>query len=357
MPAKQQGSTIKRGKVWQARYLDHDGARKGKSGFETKTAANDWLHEKLREVARIKSGEIAPADERPKTVDELLDTFLEKHGRTIDPATARKLKSQLKHARDEFGTRKPDTLRRAELEDWRHALPAGNRHDVFRAFRQALAWAHARGLVEREPTVGITNPKRKTAERREVFPFESWDEVDAVAAELDARYRAIPILAVGTGLRPEEVFGLHRSDIVGKTLHVRRRFSGGMVKLGGKTGHERTVPLRQRVLDALEAMPPRIDTPILFPAPRGGYIDLEKFRHREWAPALRAAGIEHRRVYDCRHTFATWAIRDGVATLTLAKMMGTSVMQLEDTYVRWLKSDADRLRAVFDEADSRADSA
>jgi hypothetical protein len=49
------------------------------------------------------------------------------------------------------------------------------------------------------------------------------------------------------------------------------------------------------------------------------------------------------------------AIRDGVATLTLAKLMGTSVMQLEDTYVRWLKSDADRLRSVFDEADARAD--
>ena len=58
-------------------------------------------------------------------------------------------------------------------------------------------------------------------------------------------------------------------------------------------------------------MSPRSDTPILFPAPRGGYIDLEKFRHREWAPALRAAGIQHRRVYDCRHTFAAWAIESG----------------------------------------------
>jgi integrase len=59
------------------------------------------------------------------------------------------------------------------------------------------------------------------------------------------------------------------------------------------------------VLDALDAMPRRIETEILFPAPRGGYIDLERFRHREWTPALRAAGIDHRPVKAMRHTFAT----------------------------------------------------
>jgi hypothetical protein len=42
-----------------------------------------------------------------------------------------------------------------------------------------------------------------------------------------------------------------------------------------------------------------------------------------------------------------------VPTLKLAKLMGTSVQQLEDTYVRWLRSDADNLRAVFDIADAK----
>jgi hypothetical protein len=41
-------------------------------------------------------------------------------------------------------------------------------------------------------------------------------------------------------------------------------------------------------------------------------IDLERWRHREWSPAFRGSGIDYRRVYDCRHTFATWAIRDGI---------------------------------------------
>jgi integrase len=158
------------------------------------------------------------------------------------------------------------------------------------------------------------------------------------------------------GLRPEEFFGLHRSDVDREAglVHVRRRFSQGVLKHGGKTaGSERSVPLRPLVIDALAELPPRVDTPILFPAPRGGYIDLERFRFRAWAPALRAAGIEHRRVYDCRHTFATWAIEDDVQLSYLATIMGTSVVQIEDTYARWLKRTDEHLREVFAAGDAR----
>jgi integrase len=62
----------------------------------------------------------------------------------------------------------------------------------------------------------------------------------------------------------------------------------------------------------------------------------------------------HRRLYDCRHTFATWAIEDGVPLCHIAQVMGTSVTQLEDTYARWLKRTDEQLRAAFDAYDSAA---
>jgi integrase len=49
-------------------------------------------------------------------------------------------------------------------------------------------------------------------------------------------------------------------------------------------------------------------------------------------PALRAAGVPHRRLYDCRHTFATWAIESGIELWYLARVMGTTIVQIEDTY-------------------------
>jgi hypothetical protein len=79
----------------------------------------------------------------------------------------------------------------------------------------------------------------------------------------------------------------------------------------------------------------------------------EKRRGSEWTPALRAAGVDHRRVNDMRHTFATWAIEEGSAHLwQLAKIMGTSVAQLEDTYARWLRRTDERLVAAFDAYDA-----
>lgn len=52
-----------------------------------------------------------------------------------------------------------------------------------------------------------------------------------------------------------------------------------------------------------------------------------------------------------RHSFATWAIEAGVELSFLARIMGTSVRELEDTYFRWLTRTDEQLRAAFDAYD------
>jgi integrase len=83
--------------------------------------------------------------------------------------------------------------------------------------------------------------------------------------------------------------------------------------------------------------------------------DNNKWRWRVWTPALRAAGIEHRRIYDCRHTFASWGIAGGVQLFYLARIMGTSVAQIDATYGHLLPDSEDYLRGLLDEFDTKSD--
>ena len=75
-------------------------------------------------------------------------------------------------------------------------------------------------------------------------------------------------------------------------LTVRRTISSGqLVDLAKTTRSLRQVPLSARAREALDEIPPRLDTPFVFAALRGGPFDLANFRRRVWAPAIEASGV------------------------------------------------------------------
>jgi integrase len=162
------------------------------------------------------------------------------------------------------------------------------------------------------------------------------EELDAIAAELSPAYAPLPTFASETGLRPEEWGALERRDIDRHAglLTVRQTISSGqVVELGKTTRSRRQVPLSRRALEALDSIPPRLDTPYVFPAHRGGAFDLANFRRRQWRPALEAAGIVMpARIYDLRSTFASNALAARISVYELARVMGTSIGMIERHY-------------------------
>jgi integrase len=211
---------------------------------------------------------------------------------------------------------------------------------------RAVVW----GMIDgNPPKLGVDNPSPR---RREQRPFDSWAELGALAASLSPRYRLMILFAAATGLRPAEWLALEWRDIdlEARVVYVHRSFTKGRLKCPKTEASRRAVPLQTIALEALERQPSSRHSPLVFPAERGGYLDLHNFRNREWKPAQIAAGIQpRRRIYDLRHTFATFALRAGISTFDLSRYMGASLTMIDRHYGHLARDGREHAIRLLDE--------
>ena len=243
-----------------------DGRRPHRAGFTTKTEARRWFAANV--APRLDRGE-------PGLVPELT---LGRAGRALPRAPRRE-----RQATNDPRAAQAAPLRRHGVRGRAAAGPgAHERRDRVLAGEAARAMplrhhAGAQADARRPPSGGATwtatppsSPgATRSRHRGRCAPTPTTSSRRSPPSCRPA-YRPLPAFAAATGLRPEEWQALERRDVdrAAGVLSVRRTVSSGeVVELGKTTRSRRQVPLSPRALDALDALPPRLDTPVPVPGP------------------------------------------------------------------------------------------
>jgi hypothetical protein len=162
-------------RLWAYRYrIDgRDSRRIQRGGFVTADDAREALQHALTAAQwRMEGARITLAD--------LAVEYLAQHDG--QPETTAKLRWLLTKSTASFGSTPLTELDAREIAAWRMTLPPGHRFEATQALRQTLARAVEWGLIDTSPAkTGVDNPQPP---RREMHPFDTQGELEALAAEL-----------------------------------------------------------------------------------------------------------------------------------------------------------------------------
>ena len=199
--------------------------------------------------------------------------------------------------------------------------------------RQFYRHALREGWTKADPSARIDSPKLG----RPLPKSLTEPEVEALLAAPDTddpegfRDRVMLEMLYATGLRVSELVTL-RPDQVSLTQ--------GLVRITGKGGKERLVPLGDEALDWLERFnrgPRRNilgERPCseLFPTRRGSGMTRQAFWHLVKKHARRAGIIKHLSPHTLRHAFATHLVNHGADLRVVQMLLGHSDLSTTQIY-------------------------
>ena len=150
------------------------------------------------------------------------------------------------------------------------------------------------------------------------------------------RLRMIVLIAVTTGMRMSEIFGLKWSDVMYNEglLAVRAKLKGGKM---------RYVPMPPELADELRRYTPQPANNVLYIAgnnheqifpPKEGAKGERQRVEGSFEDLLERADIQDFRFHDLRHTFASWYMMNGGDLYELAKILGHSNIKMTERYAK-----------------------
>ncbi|MGM9603577.1 MAG: tyrosine-type recombinase/integrase [Faecousia sp.] len=229
--------------------------------------------------------------------------------------------------------------RKTEHPEYGYELAGTTIRRLHGVFHQAMDVAVRERLTAKNPTEGVTLPKKKTAPKQ----ILNDEQLERFMEEIkkDAVWHDFFYTELTTGLRRGEICGLMWSDFNEKngTLMVRRtvheRKGGGLTTGETKTGQgKRTITLPPSTAQLLRERKKSSCSAWIFPDPlRPERPTKPSSAYNHMKTLLKNAGLPSIRFHDLRHTFATHALTSGVDAKTLSGILGhTKASFTLDTY-------------------------
>jgi len=187
-----------------------------------------------------------------------------------------------------------------------------------------------------DPFFGIKQPK---VPRFRVRPF-SYTEWKVLMAFMPQWYRPYFEFAVQTGLRPSEQVALKWCTVDDQFIHVELSRVRNIEKTELKTEESRRSiamrPTMQQILEDQKRLSQDYNSPYVFVNTHGRPILQDKLREI-WIRVIKKSGLPYRRMYETRHTFASWALAAGETPEWVARTLGhVDTSMVFRTYGRYI---------------------
>ncbi|HMV87167.1 MAG TPA: site-specific integrase [Blastocatellia bacterium] len=255
------------------------------------------------------------------------------------PETARRYRVSSRALLLYFGSSKIDRIDGAAVEEFKDArrvqkaLPKKTKHKKPKptqrikpaTVNRELACLKAMFYYFVRKKLLVENPVsdvKMLPEEREFYILTPEEEQEYLAA-CSQPLRDIATLAIETGMRPEEIYGMRISDIrLAKNYYFNSE---------GKTpSARRRVPLTTRARQVVEDRLASVEGDYLFPGlVEDTHIVKANAAHQG---ALKRSGLPRFRIYDLRHTFATRFVEAGGDLVTLAQILGHRDLRMVMVY-------------------------
>ena len=219
-------------------------------------------------------------------------------------------------------------------------LSAKSINNHLTVLRKCLTLAHQYGDLDKVPAVKW----RKVPQQK--FRFLSFAEADRmIAAAEPGLWRAMVIVALRTGMRRGELFGLQWEDV---DLDARRvQVVRAIVRdheAPTKNGKVRTIPLTHEAVEAIRSV--KNDTPLVFQID-GKAITRNLSKWPLWR-ACKAAKIEPHQWHALRHSFASHLAMRGVSMRVIMDLLGHGTMTMTLRYAHLSPSSLSDAVALLD---------